>query len=271
MIKRLQTITLLLAVTCLVACDKNKGEAEPSFVRKYWRETFSSNFVVPRTAADTLTASSFINLMTDRRFFYDVLVEPKFTGEITGATLNKGNAASEGELLVDLKPAINGRHIKGDVLLTEDQAKELLEGRPVFFNVVSKNAPGGLVRMQLDNPVTWAHDVKLNGSQLIPAVTTPANGILVLRQTANNVLHYQVKVAGVPAGDALTKASIYGGVIGSGAAETLALVTTANDFNKAISVASLSDLILTTIKQRPASAVVHSTLFPNGIIGGNLR
>lgn len=270
--KRLQTIIALFSILCLAACDKDKNETEPTFVRKYWRETFSSNAVVPRTANDTLTASSFINLMTDRRFFYDVLVEPKFSGdEITGAALYKGNAASDGELLVDLKPQIKDRHVKGDILLTEDQAKELLEGRPVFFNIISKNAPQGLVRMQMDSPVTWAHDVKLTGSQMIPAVATTTTGTLVLRQTANNVLHYQVKIANAPAGDALTKASIYGGIIGSGSAETLPLVTAADGFNKAVSVANLSDLILTTIKQRPSSAVVHSTTYPNGIIGGNLR
>ncbi len=264
---------MLGALCCLVlfSCQKEDKAIETSYLRKYWNETASSNYEVPVSRTAELKAKFFLNLMTDHVFYYDILVDADGKAEtITGAALYSGTAASTGTLLADLKPTINGRHVKGNLQLTAEQAAQLMD-KPVFLNVTSASSPKGLVRLQLDKNIDWYADVALTGGAVVPAVTTSASGKLVLRITTDKVLHYQFLIDGVEAGDALAAAHLHSGAAGANGAQQFVFASAAEDYNSAKSASGVADAILNMIKTGVSYVDVHSTNKPDGLLRGQLR
>lgn len=263
----------LFIVSCgaLFSCQQKETVEETAYLRKYWNETASSNYQVPVTRTSEVKARFFLNLMTDHVFYYDILVEASGKDEvITGAGLYNGTAASKGTLLVDLKPTINGRHLKGNSQLTAEQAAQLMD-QPVFLNVTSAGSPAGLVRLQLDKNIDFSADLPLSGDAVVPAAATTATGKIVLRITTDKVLHYQLFIDGLEAGDVLTAAHLHTGAAGTNGAEQYAFAAGPGDYNTARSVPGLADGILNAIKTGVSYIDVHAVNHPDGLLRGQLR
>jgi hypothetical protein len=269
-----QHLRWILGAWCclaLVSCQKKDEAGDTSYIRRYWNEMASSNFEVPATRSSELKARFFLNLMTDHVFYYDILLETGGKEEsITGAALYTGTAASKGTLLADLKPAINGRHVKGSLQLTAEQAALLMD-QPVFLNVTSAASPAGLVRLQLDKNIDWSTDLALTGAAVVPAVNTTASGKLVLRITTDKVVHYQLFVDGVEAGDALAQAHLHAGAAGVNGAQQWALATVPADYNTVKLAAGLPDATLNLLRTGVGYIDVHSVNKPAGLLRGQLR
>lgn len=261
----------MLCCLVLFSCQKEDEAIETSYLRKYWNETASSNYEVPVTRTTELKAHFFLNLMTDHVFFYDILVDGDGKEDaITGASLFNGTAASAGTLLADLKPAINGRHVKGSLQLTPEQATQLME-KPVFLNVTSVGSPKGLVRLQLDKNIDWYADLPLTGTAVVPAASTNASGKLVLRITTDKVLHYQFLIDGIEAGDALAAAHLHSGAAGTNGVQQFVFASLPEDYNTAKSASGVADAILNMIKTGVSYVDVHSVNKPDGLLRGQLR
>ncbi|MGV3765117.1 MAG: CHRD domain-containing protein [Chitinophagaceae bacterium] len=269
MIRNLQRVFLFAALLAgLVSCSKNDEPIETAFVRKYWNEMASSMFVVPAPAGSEVKAQLFLNLMTDHVFYYDILFGSDYTAnDISGAALYYGSAASQGELLADLAPVINGRHLKGKVQLTAEQAQDLME-KQVFLSVASKTQPGGIARLQLEKNIDWAGDVALSGAELDPPSGSSATGKVILRLTTDKVLHYQVQVAGQGGSDVLGLTHVHEYNVSP--ALSFPLAEAPADYNTVKSVPA-SDALIKALKTNPVIIDVHSTDFPAGLIGGKLR
>lgn len=261
----------ILCCLSLFSCQKEEAVEETAYLRKYWNETASSNYEVPATRSTELKAHCFLNLMTDHVFYYDILVDADGKEDaITGAGLYTGTAASTGTLLADLKPTINGRHVKGSIQLTAGQAA-LLMGQPVFLNLTSAASPAGLVRLQLDKNIDWYADIPLSAAAVVPAATTTASGKVVIRITTDKVLHYQFIINGLEAGDALTDAHLHAGAAGANGAQQYVFATAAADYNTVKTAPGLADAILTSIKTGISYIDVHSVNKPAGLLRGQLR
>ncbi|MCS3796393.1 CHRD domain-containing protein [Niastella sp. OAS944] len=265
----LYLLPALIAMLSL-GCNKDSDVTEIPYVRKYWNETASSNYEVPVTKSAEIKAKMFLNLMTDDVFYFDILVDSTLQDVITGAGLYYGTASSNGTLLADIKPEINGRSIKGSVQLTTAQAADMM-AKPMFLNVQSKLFPQGLVRLQLEKNIDWYADVALTGASVVPAVTTGASGKVVLRITTDKVLHYQVMVNGTDGSDVLQETHLHAGAAGLNGTEQLKLITIATDYNREKSAAGLSDAVLTLLKSSACYIDVHSTAKPAGLLRGQLR
>ncbi|MFT3823247.1 MAG: CHRD domain-containing protein [Chitinophagaceae bacterium] len=261
----------VLAVLLLYACQKKDTVAETAYLRKYWNETASSNYEVPISRTTAITAHMFLNLMTDNVFYYDILVDTTLgTDVLSGAGLYYGTAASKGDLMTDLKPVINGRHISGNITLTSQQAEAMMS-QPMFLNVQSKTFSNGLLRLQLEKNIDWYQDVPLDGGSVVPAVTTAATGKVVLRMTTDKVLHYQVIINNVPATDALKETHLHTGAAGTNGTLTYTFATTAADYNAVKSITGLADATISTLKTAACYIDVHSATYTAGLLRGQLR
>jgi hypothetical protein len=260
-----------LIIMLLLSCKKDSDSNETPYLRKYWNETASSNYEVPITKGTEIKAKMFLNLMTDDVFYFDILVDTTLSADVlTGAALYYGTASSNGTLLANLQPEINGRSVKGSFQLTATQATDMMS-KPMFLNVQSKMYPQGLVRLQLEKNIDWYADIPLDGALVVPAVSTGATGKVVLRITTDKVLHYQVMVNGLDGGDALQETHVHAGAAGTNGAEQLKLIITAGDYNKEKSAAGLPDATLTLLKTLPCYIDVHSTARTAGLLRGQLR
>lgn len=264
-------------LACLAAspgCKKNEtGQFEnDGYVRKYWNAYASSNYEVPVTLVTERKANMFLNLLTDNKFYYDILLDTLPPGDqLSGAALYYGSAASTGQLLVDLAPSFdNPRHTKGFVLLSTQQADSLMQGL-VFINLTSHNSPNGIARLQLDRTIDFYADIPLSPGNVMPAASSAATGTAVIRLMTDKTLYYQLLVSGLESGDAFTDAHLHNGAKNANGNKVIALAATAADYNKDKVIAGLADSIINTLKTAPAYIDIHSVLKPAGILRGQLR
>ncbi|HTH31894.1 MAG TPA: CHRD domain-containing protein, partial [Lacibacter sp.] len=106
----------------------------------------------------------------------------------------------------------------------------------------------------------------------VPAVTTTATGTARFRLTTDGKLFYVVNVTGLTAGDGtLTAAHIHNGAAGANGTVLVGLASAVADFGVDKQL-QLTDVQKTAIDGTGALYVnAHSTIFPAGIVRGQIR
>lgn len=139
-----------------------------------------------------------------------------------------------------------------------------------YLEAHDKVSPSGLLRGQLNTKLEMVADVALSGANEVPAVTTAATGIALLRLTSSKQLFIRVSVAGLEANDALTASHIHRGATGANGGILLGLYTNAADFGT-VKVFTVDDAQIATLKNDALYVNVHSTSRPSGVVRGQIR
>ncbi len=120
------------------------------------------------------------------------------TGSITSAKLYAGMMGMVGVEIADISSFINGNVISGSIVPSATVLNNLLIGE-VYLNITTDENPTGELRAQLVNHKGLTFDGLLDGSQMVPPVSTPAQGVCVIRFTPDfSTMHYDIVVDGVP-------------------------------------------------------------------------
>ncbi|MBF9237431.1 CHRD domain-containing protein [Hymenobacter sp. BT683] len=100
---------------------------------------------------------------------------------ITGAHFHRGAVGVSGPIVVDLVPFVSGNVIEGEIVPTADFLTSLNQ-QEIYINVHTSTYPNGEIRAQV-LPVSrnLVFDARLDGAQLVPAVTTAAKAVAVGR------------------------------------------------------------------------------------------
>ncbi|HEX8561923.1 MAG TPA: CHRD domain-containing protein [Flavobacterium sp.] len=119
------------------------------------------------------------------------------TGAITSAKLYSGTIGMVGVEVADLSSFISGKVITGSIAPSPSLLSSLLIGE-VYLNITTAESPTGELRSQLINYKGLTFDGILNGSQMVPPVSTPAQGVCVIRFSPNlTTMYYDIVVDGV--------------------------------------------------------------------------
>ncbi len=119
------------------------------------------------------------------------------TGAITSAKLYAGTIGMVGVEVADISSFINGNVITGNINPTGAVLTNLLAGE-IYLNVTTAQNPTGELRSQLVNYKGLTFDGILDGSQMVPPVTTPAQGVCVIRFSPDLItMYYDIVVDGV--------------------------------------------------------------------------
>jgi hypothetical protein len=119
------------------------------------------------------------------------------TGAITSAKLYSGTIGMVGVEVADLSSFINGNVISGNIVPTATTLSNLLIGE-VYLNVTTAQNPTGELRSQLVNYKGLTFDGLLDGTQMVPPVSTPAQGVCVIRFSPDlTTMYYDIVVDGV--------------------------------------------------------------------------
>src|SRR6476620_797090 len=151
--------------------------------------------------------------------------------QLTAAHIHVGDAVTAGPVFINLNPTFSGPGASGTVTgLRAGQVDSLLH-MPVYINVHSTQVPGGLVRSQMDKSVSFAVDIPLSGNNEVPAVSTTASGLAMLRLTSDDTLFSFVSVQGIEANDTFTVSHVHRGVAGVNGPVRIFLASSLADFN----------------------------------------
>jgi len=119
------------------------------------------------------------------------------TGAITSAKLYWGVIGMVGVEVADISSFINGNVITGNIIPTDSVLNNLLAGE-IYLNITTSQNPTGELRSQLVNYKGLTFDGILDGSQMVPPVSTPAQGVCVIRFSPDlTTMYYDIVVDGV--------------------------------------------------------------------------
>ena len=249
------------------ACKKT--EDPHSFTTGYWVVNMNAPNLVPGDSSRNDQAYAALSLMDDSLLYYDIYFTTT-TGQPSSVSLYQGLPVENGVLLAQFTGLAFDADNKavGHFPLGNAAVDSLHSSGSVFYLVVNGSGGSGLVRGRLGTATSFARDVAMDGSQVMPAVSTDAVGLTLLRLMADNVsLYYNVQITGVPDGDVLTSAAIRKKADNS---ILLQLASSPTDFNtpKLMTIASAS---ATSLKSDSLYVDIRSTLYPAGLIRGKLR
>jgi hypothetical protein len=271
----LQSATLFICATFLFSCKKDKNDSPSIKTVKEWTLPLSAKNENPAPAGRTETGTFILRVMSDNSVQYNITVNGLASGDaLTLSHIHTGNPGVNGGVILNFAPTFSGSTASGSVANVRQTLLDSITGgtAELYVNVHSTQVGSGLVRAQINSTIQWAQDVVLSGANEVPAVTTTATGTARFRLTTDGKLFYVVNVTGLTAGDGtLTAAHIHNGAAGANGTVLVGLASAVADFGVDKQL-QLTDVQKTAIDGTGALYVnAHSTIFPAGIVRGQIR
>jgi Cu/Zn superoxide dismutase len=189
------------------------------------------------------------------------------SSDVTGAHIHQAAAGMNGGVVLDLQPYMQGNRIEGTWEPAPALLDALLAGE-LYINIHTVNNPGGEIRGQLELLPGFTFDATLTGSQEVPAVTSPADGLgIVTVDPSTNQVNYYIVYDSIVG--AITGAHFHEGVTGSNGGVVINLQDGIN--GNVISGSADIDLNLFNAMLRAGLYInIHSAAHPGGEIRGQV-
>lgn len=260
-----------LALTGFVffpSCDSDDNDDGPLLLFEIPLSTKMENPAPPGRSETGLLS---MQLRSDNTLSYSFKVDNLAAGDaLTAAHFHTGDPVTNGPVILPF-PSWSGNTSTGTLSLRQSLADSMRNSsNDIYFNVHSNQHPGGLVRGTVNSDLLLAETINLSGANEVPPVVTTATGVALLRLTADRKLYSKVTVTDVPVGDALTMAHIHRGATGVNGDVLVPLCATAADFGTS-KMTQLNEATANTLRTEALYLNVHSTLWPNGVLRGQIR
>lgn len=258
--------------TFLVSCEKNETVPPPQILKEIVVSLAAAN-ENPQPSGRNESGSATVKVYADNSITVEAtLVGLSGADNLTMAHFHAGDPVTNGPVVLDLKPTFTGGTVKSTLTNVRTSFIDSIKAgtADLYLNIHSTQVGSGIVRGQLFNPVTFAASVSLSGANEVPAVTTTATGVALLRLTADNKLYSKITVSNLEANDALTMAHIHSGAAGANGGVLIGLCSSAADFG-VTKMYSPSPTVINSIKADAVYVNVHSTVKASGIIRGQIR
>jgi hypothetical protein len=261
---------IILLALVFQSCEHDDDNG-PSTV-KQWSIDMKAIFEVPAPAGRNEEGEAIIELLSDNSLKYNVHIHNlSASDQLTNAHIHFGDAGTSGGIIIPFNPTFTGAGTMGVVTGLRQGQVDTLLGYPVYVNVHSNQLPGGLARGQLDKEVVLAKDITLSGGNEVPAVTTTATGLAILRLTHDKVLYSKVTVTNLESNDTLTVSHIHPGAAGANGSPLIFLCNSLADFGVLKISAPLPDAQYNQLLNDPMYVNAHSRRHGAGLIRGQIR
>ncbi len=266
------SLSFLLLVVLSSSCKKSETIPQAQLVKEITVSLAAAN-ENPQPAGRTETGTATVKVYDDNSISVDATVSGlAATDNLTLAHFHVGDPVTNGPVILDLKPTFAGSSVKATVTGVRTSFIDSIKAgtADIYLNIHSTQVGSGIIRGQLFNGITFAASIALSGANEVPAVTTTATGIALLRITSDNKLYSKITVTNLEVSDALTAAHIHSGAAGVNAPVLIGLCSSAADFG-ITKIYTPTTAILTSIKTDPVYVNVHSTTRASGVIRGQIR
>lgn len=262
---------VLPALVLAAACSKNNSTPPvPATLVKQWDIVLNAKFENPAPAARTETGTATLQLYSDSTMKYSIAITGLSAGDnLTASHIHWGDPLDNGPVILNFAPTFSAGTASGTVNLRNSLADSLKTGE-AYVNVHSTQFPAGLARGQLNDPVDFAIDVAMAGTNEVPSVTTSATGLALLRLAPEKKLYSKITVTNLETNDTLSVAHIHGAAAGANGSVLQLLCSSLADFGVKKSVV-LSDANVTALKTGSVYVNAHSKVRPGGIVRGQIR
>lgn len=269
----ISAIAVLVAALFITSCGKNETPDPLPTVVKEWNIALSAKNEIPAPAGRNESGTVTLQLLSNNSLKYTINVTGLAgTDALVAAHIHTGDVINNGGVILGLNPTFAGAMAMGTILNLRTSFVDSLknDANELYFNVHSTQVASGLIRGQLNTKIEMAADVVLSGANEVPAVTTTATGIALLRLTANKKLYSKITVTSLEAGDALSASHIHKAAAGVNGPIIVGVYANAAEFGT-VKVITVDDMQFASLKADAIYVNVHSTTKPGGIIRGQIR
>lgn len=267
------TILCLALTSFFISCNDDSDNMNEKYpIEEKWRNiNLSTHYQVPSFTERDETGSLRIRISQDDTLHYSFTINNlKNTDKIEAAYFHAGNIVENGPIILNL-PVGSFESGEKRIALRKSLVDSLRNNKnEIYFSIYTREAPGGLLRGQLNKRISMSVDVDLTGKNEIPVVNTTATGKAIIRLTSDKELYYKLDVQNLEAGDALTEANIYlGNDTVSKGSILVSLCKTGSDFGKANKLL-LEDGILNSLKNGSTYINAFSKKHAAGVVRGQI-
>ncbi len=267
-------LLILLALVSLEfqSCSKNSSTTTPApTLVLVDTVSMSTTNEIPAVAGRGETATAILQVYSDNTLKYNIVVANLTAGDaITGSHIHLGNAGASGSVYIPFSNSgISGSTVMGTLQLTSTQV-DTLKSIPAYVNVHTTQAPGGLLRGQIDSKVVLATDIVMLGTNEVPSVSTTASGLAILRMTQDKNLYVKVVVSNLEAGDSMRVAHFHSAATGANGGVLLGFYSSNADFGTFKKI-TVDNPTYNSLLNDALYVNAHSSAHPSGIIRGQLR
>ena len=271
---KLKSLALLCLISLVAAsCGEDPVVTPPPTVVKEWSIPLSTKNENPGLATRNETGTATLQLLSDNSLKYTINVTGLASGDaLVAAHIHTGDVITNGGIIQNLNPTFAGGTSSGTIASLRTSLVDSLknDANELYFNVHSTQVGSGLVRGQLNTKLEMVANVLLNGANEVPAITTTATGVALLRLTSNKKLYSRVTVSGLETGDVLNAAHIHTGAAGAIGPIYIGLYASSAEFGTA-KILTVTDAQIAVLKTDALYVNVHSTAKPGGIVRGQVR
>ncbi|TGE24839.1 CHRD domain-containing protein [Hymenobacter aquaticus] len=244
-------------------------EVETEFL---YAATLTGGQETPPVSTPALGVGTFVLSQDKTRLKFRTVVDG-LSGAITNTHFHNAAPGAAGPVILDLLPYLSGKVIEGEVGVTPAFVTALEAGN-IYINVHTAANPGGEIRGQLASRARLVgHDARLDGAQMVPAVTTTAKAVALGELNAGlDTLRLTLSFAGLSG--APTSLDVYLAEAGqSNASATrlsrVALTTlTTNAFS--VTFSNLNTAAANAFITGGVNLVLNTAANPNGEIRGQV-
>jgi hypothetical protein len=253
----------------LNSCNHDNGVAATT-VKQWSNLILKAVLETPAPAGRNEEGEANLTLMSDNSLKYDFHIHNLSpSDQLNAAHIHVGDAVTAGPVFINLNPTFSGPGASGTVTNLRQGQIDTLMNMPVYINVHSNQAPGGIARSQMDKIVSFAMDIPLLSTNEVPSATSTCTGLALLR-LSGDTLFSMVSFSGMEVGDTMTVSHIHRGLAGINGPVRIFLASSLADFNvprKTFLVDSLKTIVLSDASYVNA----HSKTKPGGKIRGQIR
>lgn len=262
---------LLIAVLCTTYSCDHDAAIIPTVTKSWSQVEMKSVYEIPAPPGRTEEGEVELQLLSDNSLKYSFHIHNLTPGDaITAAHIHLGDAGHSGPVYLDLAPVVTGSEVTGTITGLRQGQMDTLSTQPVYLNVHTTQVPSGLVRAQLDKEVKFAMDIPLSGLNEVPAVTTTATGLCILRMTDDKVLYSKITVNNLESNDTLRVAHLHKAAAGKNGPVRIFLASTIDDFG-VMKSATLVDSLYNMVLTDSMYANAHTKLRGSGLVRGQLK
>lgn len=240
---------------------------------KQWSIPLSARYENPAPALRAETGTANLKLFSDNSLEYSInTIGLSATDALVAAHLHVGNVISNGGIILDLSPVFSNGSAAGTIQNLRASLVDSLQNNAneIYINAHSTQVGSGLIRGQLNATIELASDVVMNGANEVPAGTTVATGLALIRLTSIKELYVRVSISNLETGDALTAAHIHRGATGVNGPVMVGFYSSAAEFGTVKKIV-VDDPTFASLKNDALYVNAHSTSKPGGIVRGQIR
>lgn len=270
----MKNFTRIMSLAIVLLTMLNNAYADHLADRLLFSSRLNGNNIIPSPVNSNASGVAGFMLNNTRDTLYMNFSATSMSGPITGFHIHEGSEMQNGPVILDLQDAIMGNVAKARIVVTPDLLAKFLKSQIYLVAHTAAN-PNGEIRGQIKLESDFGNYAELDAMQQVPMNASMAKGVAAINLGIDNK-RLEVKVVVDGLSGAIQGAHLHRGKAGENGGLLVDLSSLISNngnaiFGSVIVDDSIKNLLQSYIKNGEVYLNLHSSMFPNGEVRGQIK